>query len=57
MNTDKFAEEQLDKAQLQYLQLLRDAGCKFVFKTELFGKTYVWMKDTFGVHFLERIPS
>jgi hypothetical protein len=57
MDTDRLAEEQLDRAPLQYRQLLRDSGCKFVFKTDLFGKTYVWMKDTYGVHFLEKIPE
>ncbi len=49
--------EQLDEAQLAYLQLLIDAGCKFLFRTELFGKSYVWMKDGAGTHFLERLPN
>lgn len=49
--------EQLDEAQLAYLQLLVDAGCKFLFRTELFGKSYVWMKDSAGTHFLERLPN
>lgn len=49
--------EELSKAQTQYLSILLDNGCKFVFRTVLFGKHYVWMKDKFGVHFLERIPA
>lgn len=57
MTTDKLAEEQLDRAQYQYLQALRDAGCKFVFRTHLFGKDYVMMKDVYGTHFLEKIPA
>lgn len=48
---------ELDQNQLLYLQLLRDSGCKFLFRTVLYGKTYVWMKDKFGTHFLERIPD
>lgn len=51
------AQEQLDEAQLNYLALLREAGCKFVFRTWLFGKSYVWMKDRTGAIFLERIPE
>lgn len=51
------AEQQLDSAQLVYLQLLRDAGCKFLFRTYLFGKSYVWMQDKNGITFLERIPE
>jgi hypothetical protein len=50
-------EDELNAAQMQYLALLRNAGCKFVFKTELFGKMYVWMKDQYGTIFLERIPD
>jgi hypothetical protein len=45
-----------DSAQNQFLQLLYDAGCKFLFRTELFGKEYVWMKDRTGAIFLERMP-
>ena len=51
------AEAQLDEAQFTYLRLLLDAGCKFLFRTVLFGKDYVWMKDPSGEHFLERIPE
>lgn len=49
--------EEFDKAQLAYLQMLVDSGCKLIFRTVLFGKEYVWMKDSFGQIFLERIPS
>lgn len=49
--------EQLDEAQYAYLQMLLDAGCKFQFRTVLFGKSYVWMKDPQGNTFLERIPE
>lgn len=45
-----------DPSQMQFLQLLFDSGCKFIFRTELFGKDYVWMKDRFGSIFLERLP-
>ena len=48
---------ELSKAQMSYLGTLIDGGCKFVFRTILFGKHYVWMKDSYGVHFLERIPE
>lgn len=51
------ASAQLDTAQLTYLQLLLDAGCKFLFRTVLFGKSYVWMQDREGTIFLERIPE
>lgn len=51
------AAEHLDEAQMLYLQLLLERGCKFLFRTELFGKSYVWMKDPFGAIFLERIPE
>lgn len=51
------AREQLDEAQYMYLQMLRDAGCKFLFVTEKFGKKYVWMKSPSGSVFLERIPE
>lgn len=51
------AQDELDAVQLQYLQLLIDAGCKFVFRTTYFGKPYVMMKDYAGTHFLERIPD
>lgn len=51
------AREQLDDAQYMYLQMLLDSGCKFLFRTVLFGKYYVWMKDAQGAVFLERIPD
>ena len=51
------AQEELDKAQLFYLQLLMDAGCTYLFRTAHFGKPYVWMKDRAGAHFMERIPD
>lgn len=59
------AQEQLDEAQLAYLQMLRNAGCEFLFRTEIprpysgLGKPkpYVWMKDRHGQIFLERIPE
>lgn len=50
-------EEEFSVAQMKYLEVLLDGGCKFVFRTVLFGKHYVWMKDRFGVHFLERMPA
>lgn len=46
-----------DKSLELYLGLLLNAGCKMQFKTELFGKSYVWMTDPQGVTFLERIPD
>lgn len=51
------ARNQLDDAQYAYLQMLLDAGCKFQFRTELFGKSYVWMEDAHGAVFLEKIPE
>lgn len=54
---DEKARNELDDAQLMYLQMLLDGGCKFLFKTYLFGKSYVWMKDSTGSIFLERIPE
>lgn len=51
------ARNQLNDAQYMYLQMLLDAGCKFLFRTVLFGKSYVWMKDREGQIFLERIPE
>lgn len=51
------AQAQLDEAQMTYLHLLLDAGCKFLFRTEHFGKPYVWMRDSTGSIFLERIPE
>lgn len=51
------ARNQLDDAQFGYLQMLLDAGCKFLFRTTFFGKSYVWMKDRSGAIFLERIPE
>jgi hypothetical protein len=50
-------QEQEDQTQLRYLQLLLEAGCKFLFKTILFDKAYVWIKDPFGGIFLEKIPE
>jgi len=50
------SETILDKAQLRYLQLLLDAGCKVKFKTFFFGKEYVWMTDRQGRYFLEPLP-
>ena len=46
-----------NNTQLVYLQMLLDRGYKFKFKTELFGKSYVWMEDTHGTVFLERVPD
>lgn len=51
------AKKELDEAQLMYLQMLLDGGCKFLFKDVLFGKSYVWMQDSAGTIFLERIPE
>ena len=50
------ANSQFDEVQYKYLSLLLDAGCKFLFRTHLFGKDYVWMKDKYGQIFLEKIP-
>lgn len=55
--SDVIARNELDDAQMLYLQMLLDGGCKFVFKTRIFGKAYVWMKDSTGQIFLERIPE
>ena len=44
-------------AQMVYLRLLEERGCKFLFKTVLFGKPYVWVEDKTGHIFLERIPD
>lgn len=49
--------DELDEALLVYLQLLIDSGCKFIFRTVIFGKDYVWMKDRTGSIFLERVPE
>lgn len=49
--------EDFSPAQYKYLETLIDGGCKFKFRTILFGKHYVWMTDRFGVWFLERIPA
>ena len=55
--------DELDDAQLRYLQLLTDAGCKILFRTELpygewaVSKNYVWMKSPEGTIFLESIPN
>ena len=43
-------------AQRLYLQALLERGYKFQTRTWLFGKPYVWIKDTTGKLFLERIP-
>lgn len=51
------AQEELDEAQLVYLNFLLDAGCKFKFRTIFFGKPYVCMQDRAGTHFFERIPD
>lgn len=48
---------ELDDAQFLYLQMLLDGGCKFLFRTLIFGKSYVWMKDKAGTIFLESIPE
>jgi hypothetical protein len=44
------------EAQRMYLQALLDRGYKFLFKTWKFGKPYVWVKDSTGHIFLERVP-
>lgn len=44
-------------AQRTYLSLLLESGCKFVLRTFLFGKEYVWVKDRYGTIFLERVPE
>lgn len=49
--------EELSNAQMQYISVLLDNGCKLQFRTAFFGKSYVWMTDRFGVWFLERIPA
>ena len=54
---DKAVREQLDDAQMIYLKALIDAGCKFKYRVEHFGKPYVWMTDRAGTWFLERIPN
>jgi hypothetical protein len=46
-----------DEALLIYLKMLLDAGCKFKYRTEMFGKPYVWMTDPHGTWFVERIPD
>lgn len=51
------AKVSLDDAQYVYLQMLLEGGCTLLFRTRLFGKTYVWMKDRTGVVFLERVPE
>jgi hypothetical protein len=50
-------KENLNEAQNLYLKLLLDAGCKFLFATEHFGKPYVWMRDPHGSTFMERLPD
>lgn len=50
-------KENLNDAQYLYLQMLLDSGCKFLFRTEHFGKPYVWMQDKFGSTFMERLPD
>ncbi len=47
----------LNEAQKIYLSVLIDAGCKPLFRTNWFGKSYVMMKDPQGVHFAERLPD
>lgn len=51
------AQEALDEAHMAYLNILLESGCKIVNKTVIAGKEYVWMKDKFGTHFLERLPE
>lgn len=45
-------------AQRTYLQLLLDSGCKFLMKSFLFGKPYVWVQSPAPEKkiFLERFP-
>lgn len=49
--------DELSNAQMNYLSMLLDSGCKFRHRTSFFGKPYVWMTDRFGQWFLERIPA
>lgn len=49
--------EDMSNAQLKYLSILLENGCKFRHRTSLWGKEYVWMTDKFGTYFLERIPA
>lgn len=55
--------DELDKAQLNYLQLLIDAGCKIRFKTLIprgdwaLPRTYVCMTGPQGGTFFEKIPD
>lgn len=44
-------------AQSAYLNLLLESGCKFLFRTIIAGKEYVWVKDKYGQIFLERVPE
>jgi len=46
------------EAQQVYLQMLLDSGCKFLMKSILFGKPYVWIQSPAPENkiFLERIP-
>lgn len=46
-----------DDVQVNYLTRLVSAGCKIMFRSFLFGKEYVWMKDPYGQHFLETAPK
>jgi len=50
------AQDALDESQMLYLNALLESGCKFLYKTVIAGKEYVWMKDKFGQHFLEKLP-
>lgn len=43
-------------AQRLYLTALLERGYKFRLRTILFGKPYVWITDTTGHWFLERLP-
>ena len=43
-------------AQRLYLTALLERGYKFRLRTVLFGKPYVWIQDTYGTFFLERLP-
>lgn len=46
-----------DDAQMHYLHLLVDAGCKLRAKAEYFGKEYAWLTGPDGTWFLESLPA
>lgn len=56
-------QKQQDDAQMLYLSMLLDRGCEFLFKTTIPAypwasqKEYVWMRDSHGDIFLERLPE